>query len=305
MSRAPPVRHCIGRTATIADVRAGFPGAERSCYVRSADGVRLRTVHLPSPAGRGVGVVLAPGFSCSWNKAFVRRVAHGLVPYAGVVAVDLRGQGRSGGRCTLGDREPLDVDAAVAQARGLGYDRVVTLGFSMGGAAVLRHAALLAELTTHPVDAVISVSAASRWWRLELPRMRRLARLATTRTGRGVTRLALRTRIEARAEYGTGPGPADVVGRIAPVPLLLVHGGRDSYLTADNADELYAAAGEPRELWLWPDYGHAELALDARQVAQIGAHLPTLLARVGLAAPSRRAGAAADPDHLGATMDRP
>lgn len=268
-------------------------------FVTSRDGVRLRTVHLPPPAGSLVGVVLVPGFSCSWEKAFVRRVARWLLPYAGVVVLDLRGQGRSAGRSTLGDLEPLDVDAAVAQARRLGYERVVTLGFSLGGAAALRHAGLLGELTTHPVDAVVSVSAASRWWRLELPRMRRLARLTTTRTGRGVTRVVLRTRVARRAEYGIGLGPVDVVGRIAPVPLLVVHGGRDGYLTTGNAEEIFAAAGEPRELWLWPEYGHAELALDAGQAALIGAHLADLLGRAG-AQPD-----ACPPGAAGATMGTP
>jgi pimeloyl-ACP methyl ester carboxylesterase len=155
-------------------------------------------------------VVLVPGFSCSWDKPFVRRVARWLTPYAGVVVLDLRGQGQSGGLSTLGNLEALDVDAAVAQARALGYARVVTVGFSMGGAAVLRQAGLHGELTAERVDAVVSISAASRWWRLETRRMRNLARLTTTRPGRGVARALMRTRIDPRARYGVAAAPVDV-----------------------------------------------------------------------------------------------
>ena len=70
----------------------------------------------------------------------------------GVIAIDFRGHGRSGGRSTVGDREVLDVDAAARHARHLGYRRVGLIGFSMGGAVVVRHAGLLGG-----VDAVVSV----------------------------------------------------------------------------------------------------------------------------------------------------
>ncbi len=261
----------------------GFPPRERQgsvTRVSAADGVALRTVHLAADRPTEVAVVLVPGFSCSWDKPFVQRVARWLTPYAGVVVVDLRGQGASAGRSTLGDREVLDVDAAVSEARRLGYARVVTLGFSMGGAAVLRHAGLLGSDTREPVDAVVSVSAASRWWRIETPRMRWLAWLCTTAAGRRVAERAMRTRIDPQARYGEGAVTPEVaIARIAPVPVLVVHGGRDAYLLPGNAEDLYAAAGEPRELWLWPDYGHAELALDAEQTSAIGRHLGLLVAR--------------------------
>jgi alpha-beta hydrolase superfamily lysophospholipase len=247
-------------------------------FVTSRDGVRLRAVHLPGPAATDVAVVLVPGFSCSWDKPFVRRAAGWLSAHAAVVTVDLRGHGRSGGLSTLGDREVLDVDAAVAEARRRGYARVVTVGFSMGGAAVLRHAGLLGTVTEQPVDAVVSVSAASRWWRVETPRMRWLARICTTAPGRRYAQTAMATRIDPQARYGeSAETPEAVIGRIAPVPVLVVHGGRDRYLRPGNAEDLFAAAGEPRELWLWPEYGHAELALDAAGADLLGRHLAVLL----------------------------
>lgn len=53
-------------------------------------------------------------------------------------------------------------------------------------------------------------------------------------------------------------GSVAVVGSIAPVPLLLVHGTDDHIVGAEHARQLYAAAGEPRALWLRSRFGHAE-----------------------------------------------
>lgn len=254
------------------------PPPARATTVAAADGVLLRLTELARPGP--LGVVLVPGFSCSYDKPFVRRVAAWLAERAAVLVVDLRGHGGSAGRCTFGAHEVLDVDAAVARAR-RSYDQVVTVGFSLGGAAVLRHAALLGERTAHPVDAVVAVSAASRWWRTETARMRRLHLLAATAPGRVVTRLALRTRVDAAAAADPPTAPLALVGRIAPTPLLLVHGEDDPYLRVSNAQELYDGAGEPKELWLVPGYGHAELAVDRALAARLAGHLPVLVGRGG------------------------
>jgi len=41
--------------------------------------------------------------------------------------------------------------------------------------------------------------------------------------------------------------PVRWVGKIAPRPILFIHGELDRY--CPNFDELYAAAGEPKETW--------------------------------------------------------
>jgi fermentation-respiration switch protein FrsA (DUF1100 family) len=149
----------------------------------------------------------------------------------------------------------------------------------MGGGAVIRHTGLLGVRTEHPVDAVVSIAAASRWWRTETRPMRRLHVLGGTRAGRVVTRRVMATRVDPRAAADPPTPPVELVGRIAPVPFLVVHGDADPYLLPSNADELYAAAGEPRERWIVPGYGHAELAMGPALAHRLGAHLPELLAR--------------------------
>ncbi|WP_369208274.1 alpha/beta hydrolase [Streptomyces sp. PU-14G] len=129
--------------------------------LRAADGVRIEAAYTPYAAprpgedphtGKGAcaadggadpgAIVLAHGFTGALDKPALRRAATAFSQHAAVVTFSFRGHGRSGGHSTVGDREVLDLAAAVAWARSLGHRRVATIGFSMGGSVVLRHGAL-------------------------------------------------------------------------------------------------------------------------------------------------------------------
>jgi predicted alpha/beta-fold hydrolase len=96
----------------------------------------------PDGASERPVVIVAHGFTGSVDRPAVRRVAEVFSRGAAVVTFSFRGHGASGGRSTVGDREVLDLAAAVAWARSFGHRRATTVGFSMGGSVVLRHAAL-------------------------------------------------------------------------------------------------------------------------------------------------------------------
>src|ERR1700689_3322085 len=105
------------------------------------DGVAIDAVHLAGPDD--MAIVLAHGFTLNWQHGAVWKVATRLNRTCGIITFDFPGHGRSGGVSTLGDREIRDVDVALGYARELGYQRVATVGFSMGGSIVLRHAGLI------------------------------------------------------------------------------------------------------------------------------------------------------------------
>jgi fermentation-respiration switch protein FrsA (DUF1100 family) len=52
--------------------------------------------------------------------------------------------------------------------------------------------------------------------------------------------------------------PIDAIGKISPRPILLIHSADDDNATTpvDGARRLFAAAGEPKELWVAPHGGH-------------------------------------------------
>ncbi len=231
----------------------------------SRDGVSLRAEHRPAADGNlGLVFVVVHGFTGAHDSQAIRRAGDVLTRTGGVVAVSMRGHGGSGGASTLGDREVLDVDAAVHWAHLLGYSRVATVGFSMGGSVVVRHAALYGG-----VDAVVSVSAPSRWNYRGTPPMRRLHAVVGSRFGRSVARWGRHTRITEvpwSEPYPMEPRAAAAV--LAPLPLLVAHGDSDHYFPLDHAEQL-AAAGDHVELWVEYGFEHAENAISDELTARI------------------------------------
>ncbi|AYL36815.1 alpha/beta hydrolase [Streptomyces fungicidicus] len=275
-SRPYSETHSVSR-----DVASG--GTRLRTFLRTADGVEIDSVYESgsvvydgdSGAARSVPepvFVVAHGFTGEADRPHIRRVARVLARYGAVVTFSFRGHGASGGRSTVGDREVLDLAAAVAWARELGHERVVTVGFSMGGSVVLRHAAVGGggEGGEGGVDAVVSVSAPARWFYRGTAPMRRLHWLVTRPSGRLVGRYGLRTRIHHRQWDPVPLSPVEAVPRIAPTPLLIVHGDQDGYFPLDHPRMLAAAAGEHGELWVEEGMGHAENAAPDALLGRIG-----------------------------------
>jgi pimeloyl-ACP methyl ester carboxylesterase len=249
----------------------------------TVDGVRIEAAYAPrtGPAGgwgadpAGVPViVLAHGFTGALDRPAVRRAVAAFTEHAAVVSFSFRGHGRSTGRSTVGDLEVHDLAAAVRWARrGLGHERVATVGFSMGGSVVLRHGAL--HRASHDdgahADAVAAVSAAARWYYRGTGPMRRLHWAIQRPAGRLVTRLGLRTRVHAHDWEVIPLSPVEAVPRLTPTPLLIVHGDRDAYFPLDHPRSL-AAAADPAttRLWIEHGFGHAENAAPPELLHRIG-----------------------------------
>jgi pimeloyl-ACP methyl ester carboxylesterase len=230
----------------------------------TSDGVRIDAGHLPGDPG-GSCFVIAHGFTCSWRQPALRQIAEVLNEQGGVIGFDFRGHGRSGGLTTVGDREVLDLEAAVAAARRRRYERVSVVGFSMGGAVAVRHAALYGG-----VDAVVSVSAPARWYYRGTVPMRRVHWAIERRAGRLAVRLARGTRVAPNGWDPVPEAPHEIAGRISPTPLLVVHGDADPFFPLEHAHQLYDAAKDPRDLWIEPAFGHAEIAATPDLVTRIG-----------------------------------
>jgi pimeloyl-ACP methyl ester carboxylesterase len=232
------------------------------------DGVPIDAAHLPGD--KDLGIVLAHGFTQNWQRPGVWKVATNLNKFGGVVTFDFRGHGRSGGESTVGDKEILDVEVAVGYARELGYRRIATAGFSMGGSVVLRHGGLIGG-----VDAVVSVSSPGQWYYRGTRPMRLVHLAIENRTGRLITKAFLKTRI-TNGKWDPVPlPPADAAALIAPIPLLIVHGDKDEFFPVDHAQRLFDAANDPKEFWLVPGFTHAESGASPALIKRIGAWIRT------------------------------
>jgi pimeloyl-ACP methyl ester carboxylesterase len=211
------------------------------------DGVPLRGDRF----GQGeIALIFCHGFMGWRRKARLVSFEESLARSFTVYAFDMRGHGESGGLSAFGATEHLDVGAVVRLAREDGATRVVTLGGSMGGIAVLRHAALLGG-----IDGVVAVSTPALWDGHDSDAVRRLTRLTSSRFGRSVLRMA---GVRVTEAFDRVEAPADLIGKIAPVPVAIVHGRDDHFFDEEQAWLLYRRAGVPKRLLLAGRFGHAE-----------------------------------------------
>ncbi|MET7764725.1 alpha/beta fold hydrolase [Streptomyces sp. NPDC005393] len=268
---------------------------DRRATLLTDDGVPIEARYEPSPVAGAeppdeLAIVVAHGFTGALERPPLRRVASAFGERTAVITFSFRGHGRSGGRSTVGDREVLDLAAAVRWARRLGHRRVATVGFSMGGSVVLRQAALYGphgenqpvhclqkgerkgrtwRMEAH-ADAVVAVSAPARWYYRGTAPMRRVHWAITRPAGRLVSRYGLRTRIDGAGWDPEPLSPVAAVPLIAPTPLLIVHGDRDGYFPLDHP-RMLASAADPSstELWIEPGYGHAETAASPALLTRI------------------------------------
>lgn len=237
---------------------------QETVALTTVDAVVLQAAFWPV-ADHGLGVVVAHGFTGSSRQPAVQRICAALCEGgAAVLAPDLRGHGRSGGLSTAGDLEVHDVVAAVAWLREAGYERVAVLGWSMGGSIVLRYAGLGGD-----ADAVVSVSSPGEWYERGTRAMRVVHWMCETRSGRLTCRVLRRTRLSPAGWVTVPESPAELVGRIAPTPLLIVHGDADHYFPLRHVDVL-AAAAPGATVWVERGMAHAETATTPDLVRRIG-----------------------------------
>jgi pimeloyl-ACP methyl ester carboxylesterase len=246
----------------------------RRFQVHTEDGVRIEGTRLGPMGTERPAVALTHGLM-GWH-ARPRFAAFGehLSSWFTVYAFDLRGHGGSGGVCDYGGAEIRDVDAVVRHARWVGHPEVATVGTSMGGIAVLRHGGLLGG-----VDTVVAISSLAYWdWHdgADERTRRSVRRWIRTRQGRAVARV---WGARLPDTWEEPESPEDVIGKIAPTPVVIVHGTDDRLFPLDHAWRLYEAAGEPKRLLIGDGFGHAEDGLSEAFAGRLGRVLHETLGR--------------------------
>lgn len=217
------------------------------------DGLRLGAWWLPNPEARRTVVILS-----GHNGARQDTLGIGGALYragSNVLLLDNRGRGSSeGDRVSLGGHERLDARAAVGYALGRAPEvPLALLGYSMGGAVALMTAA-----DDRRVGAVVADSPFASQRELLLRHLReRIGPLA------GPTLALASTFLDYRMSEVE---PVRYVARISPRPLLLIHGEQDDVTDPNDSRRMFAAAGEPKELWTVPEAAHVESYYADREV---------------------------------------
>ncbi len=153
-----------------------------------------------------------------------------------------------GAPVTLGYREMEDFLGAVdyAKSRAPGT-RLGVVGYSMGAAV-----AIMCSARSSDVEALVADSAFATHTSAIDYNVRRSLHLPYAPFAWLADYL-----LNWRAGYRSSQvEPLRDVMHIAPRPLLIIHGGKDSLVDPHDALLLYAAAREPKELWMVPSADH-------------------------------------------------
>ena len=207
----------------------------------TSDGLRLSAWYTAPQ--NGALILVAHGYGDRRSEEFYALFAeHGY----GVIAWDFRGHGASDGEMvTFGYYETLDVDAALDFALAQpGVEHIGGWGGSMGAATMIRATALHPEIEALVADSAYTSLDEVLRLRVPFPVMNPLIHYFAELES-GLSLDAVR--------------PIDDIGRIAPRPVFLIQGLDDSMVPPDSAQRLYAAAGDPRQIWTAPGVPHLNM----------------------------------------------
>ncbi len=219
----------------------------------SADGIALRGwLVRPAPREqRSSAIIICHGAGA--NRSDFTGLAASLSQQGHFVLLfDFRAHGESGGgRTSLGYHEQKDIEAALAflmtRRDMIDPKRIGIYGFSMGGSA-----AILAAAKTGAFSAVVTDSAFTS--------LRDQAKDAITGFYHLPSFPFLHLAVLGYELYfqthADAISPVSVIATIAPRPVLIIAGEGDKLIPPENGRKLYAAAREPKELWIIPGAEH-------------------------------------------------
>jgi len=217
----------------------------KNIIFRTQDNIKISANHYESGFDRVI--IICPGFMMHKGSRPFLLLSERLSREFDIITMDFRGHGSSKGSYTFTSREHYDLRAVVDFAMPR-YKAVYILGFSLGAAVAINETA-----RNKNIARLMVVSAPSDFARIENRFLRTDIILST------ISKFDLKM---ALTRFGnillSKPKPIENVDKISPIPVLFLHGGRDSIVTPGHSRSLYERAGEPKRLVVWKDCLHAE-----------------------------------------------
>jgi dipeptidyl aminopeptidase/acylaminoacyl peptidase len=216
----------------------------------TTDGLTLRGWFFPTNDPHAPAIIYAPATAHDQRQGISLVAPLHRAGYQ-VLLFSYRGHGTSDGDrlgFTYGARESEDIDAAV---RYLTEERSIphigAIGHSAGAVAIILSAARNPRIGA--VVAAGTFTSVEDIWEQNRPAI----------FPQPLYRLAMRM-FEMRKGFSRQEvRPLDVIGQIAPRPVLLVHGMSDRRITQQQAAELFANANQPKQIIYVPGASHDQV----------------------------------------------
>ena len=239
--------------------------AYEDAYFPSLDGVRLHAWYLPAQ-GEARGTVLFLHGNAENISTHIASVYWLPAQHYNVLLLDYRGYGSSAGAASL-EGSLLDIEAATAwlvsrpevQAKGM-----VVLGQSLGASMsvyAVAHSPYRARIKALIIDSAFSS-------------FRRIAR-------EKLAKFWLTWPLQWPLSFTVNDkySPIYAIGDISPIPVLIIHSEQDQVVPLHHAEDLFAAAREPKALWRVRQGGHIQALTHEEQRSRLTQYLDGVFAQ--------------------------
>jgi dipeptidyl aminopeptidase/acylaminoacyl peptidase len=220
---------------------------------RSTDDTKLKAWFV---IGKGEGplpaIIVCHGLGSN-RSDFVDLAAHLSEASYHSLLFDFRAHGESEGKgCSFGYHEQKDLKGALnylTQRKEVDPEKIGVYGFSLGGAV-----ALLAASDDPRVKAIVADSAFASLrdqFAFTLTSVYHLPTFPFLSLTLAIYRLIFGATTQAVE-------PEMKIGSLSPRAVMIIAGEADTLIPAQNAERLFSAAREPKELWIIPKAAHGQ-----------------------------------------------
>ncbi len=227
---------------------SSFPFAVENAAWETSDHHSIRGWFVPAPDSNRA-IVLLHGYGGD-RRGMLPRAKFFREHGYNVLLYDARACGESSGDCvTMGFLEAKDLEGGLAWLRAKGMGRIACLGVSQGGATILLAAEQIGDVRCVICESVYDelAHAVDRRFRHSF----------------GIPGWLGGCLVVPIAEYRTGVPMDDVkpvlkIPRL-PCPVFVISGDQDAKTWPADTQRLFAAAAQPKELWLVSGAAHNDM----------------------------------------------
>jgi pimeloyl-ACP methyl ester carboxylesterase len=236
------------RSRSVGQPPPSFPFPVSDVAWETTDNHTIRGWFVPAPDSDRA-IVLLHGYAGDRRSMLPRAQFFRQHGY-NVLLYDARACGESSGDCvTMGFHEAKDLEAGLDWLRNKDLRQVACLGVSQGGATILCAAEKMGEVRCVICESVFDelAHAVDRRFRHYF----------------GIPGWLGACLVIPIAEHRTSVAmdqvrPVREIGRL-PCPVFIISGDRDTKTWPEDTQRLFEAAHDPKELWMVPGAGHADL----------------------------------------------